>query len=62
VTGFAGPSLLAQGCSNVAIASAFTISPRVVDKHVASIFSKLGLASSGSGNRRVLAAIKYLES
>jgi DNA-binding NarL/FixJ family response regulator len=55
-------SLLAQGRSNVAIASAFTISPRVVEKHVASIFAKLGLAPSGNDNRRVLAAIKYLES
>jgi hypothetical protein len=33
-----------------------------VEKHVTSIFTKLGLAPSDSGNRRVLAAIKYLES
>jgi DNA-binding NarL/FixJ family response regulator len=55
-------SLLAQGRSNAAIASAFTISPRVVEKHVASIFAKLGLAASDNDNRRVLAAIRYLES
>ncbi len=55
-------SLLAQGRSNVAIAGAFTISPRVVEKHVASIFAKLGLAPSDNDNRRVLAAIKYLKS
>jgi DNA-binding NarL/FixJ family response regulator len=55
-------SLVAQGRSNAAIASAFTISPRVVEKHVASIFAKLGLAASDNDNRRVLAAIKYLES
>lgn len=55
-------SLLAEGRSNIAIASAFTISPRVVEKHVASIFAKLGLAPSDNDNRRVLAAIKYLES
>ena len=55
-------SLLAQGRSNVAIASAFTISPRVVEKHVASIFAKLGLSPSDNDNRRVLATIKYLES
>ena len=55
-------SLVAQGRSNTAIASAFTISPRVVEKHVASIFAKLGLAPSGNDNRRVLATIKYLES
>jgi DNA-binding NarL/FixJ family response regulator len=55
-------ALVAQGRSNVAIASAFTISPRVVEKHVASIFDKLGLPPSGHDNRRVLATIKYLES
>jgi hypothetical protein len=37
-------------------------SPRVVEKHVASIFAKLGLAPSDNDNRRVLAAIRYLES
>jgi DNA-binding NarL/FixJ family response regulator len=55
-------ALLAQGRSNTAIASAFTISPRVVEKHVASIFAKLGLPPSSDDNRRVLAALKYLES
>jgi DNA-binding NarL/FixJ family response regulator len=55
-------SLVAQGRSNAAIASTFTISPRVVEKHVASIFAKLGLTPSDNDNRRVLAAIKYLES
>jgi DNA-binding NarL/FixJ family response regulator len=55
-------ALVAQGRSNNAIASAFTISPRVVEKHVASIFAKLGLAASDNDNRRVLAAIRYLES
>jgi DNA-binding NarL/FixJ family response regulator len=54
--------LVAQGRSNTAIASEFTISPRVVEKHVASIFAKLGLEPSGNDNRRVLATIKYLES
>jgi len=55
-------SLVAQGRSNAAIASAFTISPRVVEKHVASIFAKLGLPASTNDNRRVLATIRYLES
>jgi len=40
----------------------FTISPRVVEKHVASIFAKLGLAPSDNDNRGVLAAIRYLDS
>jgi DNA-binding NarL/FixJ family response regulator len=55
-------SLMAQGRSNTAIADALVISPRVVEKHVASIFAKLGLAPSDNDNRRVIAAIKYLES
>ena len=55
-------ALVAQGRSNAAIASAFTISPRVVEKHVASIFGKLGLPASTNDNRRVLATIRYLES
>jgi hypothetical protein len=32
-----------------------------VEKHVASIFTKLGLAAADNDNRRVLAAIRYLE-
>jgi DNA-binding NarL/FixJ family response regulator len=55
-------TLIAQGRSNVAIATALFISPKVVEKHVASIFAKLGLAPSDSDNRRVIAAIRYLES
>jgi DNA-binding NarL/FixJ family response regulator len=54
-------ALVAQGRSNTAIASEFTISPRVVEKHVAAIFAKLGLPPSGNDNRRVLATIRYLE-
>jgi DNA-binding NarL/FixJ family response regulator len=55
-------SLIAQGRSNTAIADTLVISPGVVEKHVASIFAKLGLAPSDNDNRRVIAAIKYLES
>jgi DNA-binding NarL/FixJ family response regulator len=55
-------ALIAQGRSNVAIADALVISPRVVEKHVASIFAKLGLAPSDNDNRRVIAALKYLDS
>jgi DNA-binding NarL/FixJ family response regulator len=55
-------SLIAQGRSNAAIAETLFISPGVVEKHVASIFAKLGLPPSDNDNRRVIAAIKYLES
>ena len=54
-------SLIAQGRSNAAIAETLFISPGVVEKHVASIFAKLGLPPSDNDNRRVIAAIKYLE-
>ena len=54
-------TLVAQGRSNAAIAGQLFISPKVVEKHVASVFDKLGLAPCDGDNRRVLAAIKYLE-
>ena len=55
-------ALIAQGRSNAAIASTLTISPGVVEKHAASIFAKLGLAPDDNDNRRVIAALRYLES
>jgi DNA-binding NarL/FixJ family response regulator len=55
-------SLMAEGRSNAAIAETLVVTPGVVAKHIASIFAKLGLPLSESDNRRVLAAIKYLQS
>jgi DNA-binding NarL/FixJ family response regulator len=55
-------SLIAQGRSNAGISEELTISAGVVEKHVASIFAKLGLPPSDSDNRRVIAALRYLES
>jgi ABC-2 type transport system permease protein len=55
-------SLIAQGRSNAAIAGTLFISPKVVEKHVANIFDKLGLAPDDNDNRRVIAAVRYLES
>jgi DNA-binding NarL/FixJ family response regulator len=55
-------SLIAQGRTNAAIAAALFISPKVVEKHVANIFDKLGLAPDDNDNRRVIAALRYLES
>jgi DNA-binding NarL/FixJ family response regulator len=52
--------LMAQGRSNAAIAEAMVISSGAVEKHVASIFGKLGLPSSDADNRRVLAVLRYL--
>jgi DNA-binding CsgD family transcriptional regulator len=55
-------SLIAQGRSNAAIAGTLFISPKVVEKHVANIFDKLGLAPDDNDNRRVIAAVRFLES
>ncbi|MCM4077840.1 response regulator transcription factor [Paractinoplanes hotanensis] len=53
-------SLMAEGRSNAGIAAALVITPGVVEKHVANIFAKLGLPSSDSDNRRVLAVLRHL--
>jgi DNA-binding NarL/FixJ family response regulator len=53
-------SLMAEGRSNAAIAGALVVSPGAVEKHVASIFAKLGLPPSDTDNRRVLAVLRYL--
>jgi DNA-binding NarL/FixJ family response regulator len=55
-------SMMAEGRSNAAIAGALVVSPGAVEKHVASIFAKLGLPPSESDNRRVLAVLHYLRS
>ena len=48
---------MAEGRSNGAIAAALVISERAVEKHIANIFSKFGLAPSDADHRRVLAAV-----
>ena len=53
-------SLMAEGRSNSAIADRFTVSERAVEKHISSIFSKLGLPPSDSDHRRVLAVLAFL--
>ncbi len=55
-------ALMAEGRSNAAIAAHLTVSGGAVEKHVASIFMKLGLPPSESDNRRVLAVLRYLRS
>jgi DNA-binding NarL/FixJ family response regulator len=53
-------SQLAEGKSNQGIADALVVTPAAVEKHVTSIFHKLGLDASPTGHRRVLAAVTYL--
>jgi DNA-binding NarL/FixJ family response regulator len=52
--------LMAEGRSNPAIAERLVVTPRAVEKHVTSIFAKLGLPESASDHRRVLAVLKLL--
>lgn len=54
--------LMAEGRANAAIAATLHLSAGAVEKHVTSIFGKLGLAQSPDDHRRVLAVLKWLES
>jgi DNA-binding NarL/FixJ family response regulator len=53
-------SLLAEGCSNRAIAKKLYLSTRAVERHVQSVFQKLRLPDSEDDNRRVLAVLALL--
>jgi len=55
-------ALMAEGYSNRAVAETLFVSERAVERHVTSIFSKLGLAATGQEHRRVLAVLTYLRS
>jgi len=52
--------LMAEGRSNQAIAERMFVTLRAVEKHVTSIFTKLGLPASTEDHRRVLAVLAYL--
>jgi DNA-binding NarL/FixJ family response regulator len=54
--------LMAEGRSNGAIAAALVVTEGAVEKHVSSIFTKLGLTPTDGDHRRVLAVLRYLES
>ncbi|ALX66017.1 LuxR C-terminal-related transcriptional regulator [Microbacterium sp. XT11] len=54
-------ALIAEGKSNQAIAALLFVSEASVEKHITSIFQKLGLEPDESGNRRVLAALAHIE-
>jgi DNA-binding NarL/FixJ family response regulator len=54
--------LMAEGRSNAAIAERLVITERAVEKHVTSIFGKLGLAPAAENHRRVMAVLTYLRS
>jgi DNA-binding NarL/FixJ family response regulator len=54
--------LMAEGRSNRAIAEGLVITERAVEKHVTSIFGKLGLEPTVEDHRRVLAVLTFLRS
>jgi len=53
-------ALMAEGRSNSAIAGTLVVGEGTVEKHVSSIFGKLGLEPAETTHRRVLAVLAYL--
>jgi DNA-binding NarL/FixJ family response regulator len=51
---------MAQGKSNAAIADSLVLTKRAVEKHINSIFTKLGLAGSEDVSKRVKATLMFL--
>ena len=55
-------SLMAEGRSNAGIAEQIVVTVAGVERHITSIFDKLGLQQSPERHRRVVAVLKYLQS
>jgi DNA-binding NarL/FixJ family response regulator len=53
-------ALIAEGRSNQAICQRLFLSPKTVETHVGSIFTKLGLLPAADDHRRVLAVLMYI--
>ncbi len=54
-------SLIAEGRSNAGVAQELVVTVAAVERHVTSIFDKLGLRQSPEQHRRVLAVLNYLQ-
>ena len=54
-------ALIAQGRSNAGVAQELVVTVAAIERHVTSIFDKLGLHQSTEQHRRVLAVLKYLQ-
>lgn len=54
-------ALMAEGRSNAAIAARLVVSGGAVEKHVTSIFAKLGLEAEPDAHRRVRAVLAFLD-
>jgi DNA-binding NarL/FixJ family response regulator len=53
-------ALIAEGRSNAGIAQELVVTVAAIERHVTSIFDKLGLHASPEAHRRVLAVLTYL--
>ena len=53
-------ALMAEGRSNRAIGDRLFLSPKTVEAHISSIFSKLGIDDTPDDNRRILSVLAYL--
>jgi DNA-binding NarL/FixJ family response regulator len=51
---------MAEGRSNLAIATGLGISEHAVPRYIAAVFGKLGLRADAEGHRRVLAVLAYI--
>ena len=51
---------MAEGKNNAAIAQSFHLTDGAIEKHISSIFSKLGLSEEPAVHRRVKATLIYL--
>lgn len=55
-------ALMAQGLTNAALSEELHVSPKTIEGHVRSIFTKLDLGADERSHRRVLAVLQYLRS
>jgi DNA-binding NarL/FixJ family response regulator len=53
--------LMAQGCSNAAMARELRLNDKTIESHISSIFTKLGLLPQPDAHRRVLAVLAFLD-
>jgi DNA-binding NarL/FixJ family response regulator len=53
-------SLMAEGKNNAAIAASLFLTERAVEKHINSLFHKLGLSEEPNVHRRVMAVLTFL--
>jgi DNA-binding NarL/FixJ family response regulator len=51
---------MAEGRSNKGIAEVLVVTSHAVEKHVTSLFAKLGVSAGEEDHRRVLAVLEFL--